>query len=707
VEGNDADARSDIFAFGAIVYEMVTGKRAFEGKTQASVIAAILERDPERIVTVQPASPRALDVLVRRCLAKNRDDRWQSVADLAWALTWIDQVAPATLPRRRASRRSLLLRAVAVLLAIIAAAAVGALATRSRTVVQPTSIAQFQFPLPEGQVLTRAGRPNIAIAPDGHAFAYVANNQLFLRTLGDVAARPITGTAEDVNTPVFSPDGKWIAFNDAPDGILKKVPVGGGVPVAIATIDNPFGASWLADDRIVLGQGAKGIATVSSNGGPLKTIVSAKAGEILHNPQVLPDGDHVLFTVATSSGADRWDRADIVVQSLSSGARKTVITGGADARYISTGHLVYAVGSKLLAVRFDPNTLSTVGGAVALTDGVLRATAPTDNTGAADFAFAQNGTMVSVMAQLPEEFMTVVVDRDTKKANTLLPAADLGKGLSNPRVSPDGKQVALMGGGNSVWLYELSGTNSVRRLTFDGSNGTPLWTRDSRRVVFWSNRGGDPALYWQPSDGSAPAELLARPAKGSAYFPLAVTPDGKMLVFEVVQPDIGDIWVMSLEGDRTPRPLVAIPGSLQAAVSFSPDGRWFAYSSDETGRSEIFVQSFPTTGAKYQITNEGGNYPVWSPDGRHLFYLKPKDYFNQVMSVDVTTGSTFAFTSATALGVDKLVVYSNATPYDVTPDGRRFLFAQASSQLTPDAQAPQFRVTLNWFEELKTKVPVN
>ena len=358
LERKPADARTDIFAFGALLYEMVTGKKAFEGKSQASLISAIMTSDPPPMATLQTMTPLLLDHVITQCLAKDADERWQSAADLMQELKWIAEggseagvpyVAPAG--RRISGRLGL-----AIGLGTVIAALLGGVVAWSLKPPDPRPTSRFDYELPEDQQFSGRRGSVVAVSRDGSQFVYLANEQLYLRSMDEIEARPIQGTTEGlVASPFFSPGGQWVAYWSRRDRQLKKIATSGGAPMTLCDATSPFGASWGADDTILFGQ-REGIMRVSANGGNPELLVATEEGEQVHGPQMLPDGESLLFTITITNvaGQTRWDEAQIVAESLESGERKVLWTGGSDARYVQTGHLVYALEDVLFAIPMAP-----------------------------------------------------------------------------------------------------------------------------------------------------------------------------------------------------------------------------------------------------------------------------------------------------------------------------------------------------------------
>ncbi len=715
--GHATDQRSDIFSFACVLYEMLTGRQTFQGDTVTDVIASIVARDPDWRAIPANLHPR-IEELIRRCLAKNRKDRWHAIADVRVELETI-MADPHGLklhavregPRQPLWRRAIPSAVAALLVAGIAVAAT--VAVMNARPSPPAVVTRFPLVLPEGQRFLNSARGVITMSPDGATVVYAADGQLYLRNMADMETRPIQGTSQNVNRPFFSPDGRWVAYTSRTEQKLKKIAVTGGAAVDISDYvdaNSGFGPTWNSDDYIYVGR-PKSIARVSGNGGTLETVVTLKDDETAHRPQLLPGGDALLFTLARGAmpGASRWDSAQIVVQSLKSGERKTLIPGGSDGRFVPTGHIVYALGTTVLAVPFDMKKLQVTGGPVPIVEGVRRASVAGGGGADAQFAFANNGSMVYIPGSqaTTTDLALVLVDRSgTRKALNIRPGP-----YASPRISPDGKRLAVAtddGKDQIIWIADLNDAAPIRRLTFEGGNRRPLWTRDSQRVAFSSNRGGEEVIFWQRVDGGV-ADRLARIEQGFATLE-SWSPDGKVLIF-TSRPggSSAGVWMLALGPNQTPKLIVAPPASNS---SLSPDGRWLAYSADESGTTEVYVQPFPPTGEKHQVTTGGANNPLWSPDGKRLFFLKPDGpaiqvgTTRQIMEVDVRTDQRFGLGKIRPLPIEGIVT-TGPRPYDVTPDGKQFLVMVLKSQAEAEkAPAEQINITLNWFEELKQRVPV-
>jgi serine/threonine protein kinase len=712
-KGKPLDKRTDIWAFGCVLYEMLTGKRAFEGEDVSDTLANVLKTEPDW--TALPAlMPTPITRLLRRSVEKDRKRRLDSAADarleLDEALTApsaaeVAAAPPATVPRPL-WRRALPVVAAAV----VASAIAGAAAWMLRPPAPSSPVTRFALALGEGQQFTVANNQSLAVSPDGTRLVYVANFQLYLRSMSDLEARPIIpGTQQTGSsplTPVFSPDGQSIAFVSQTDRAVKKVAVSGGAAVTICPVDETrvLGMTW-GNAGIVFGQN-KGILRVSSNGGQPEVLVSVKDGEVIYGPQVLPGGEWLLFTLATAATADGWDKAQIVVQSLKSSERKTLVSGGSDGRYLPTGHLVYALGGVLFAVPFDLPRLAVTGGPVPVVEGVKRSQG---TTGTAHFSVSSTGSLVFVPG--PASTSSALSDVALVDRNGTVQPLKLPPGrYEYPRLSPDGKRIAFGtddGKDAIVWIYDVAGASSARRLTLGGRNRVPVWSADGEHVAFQSDRDGDLGLFWQRADGTTPAERLTKPDKDTAHVPESWSPDGKTLLFSVAKGSSYAVAALSLT-DKKVTPVGGIQSAFPPSATVSPDGRWVAYSATAPGANfgSLFVQPFPTTGATYPISKGFGFHPTWSPDGKELFYFAGVGA-GQFVAVSVTTRPTFTF--GNPVPVPRPFVERGSgfeRNNDITLDGKRFLGVVAAGQTASGAPAaPQIQVVLNWFEELKARVP--
>ena len=723
LEAKEADARTDIFAFGAVLYEMLTGRRAFEGKSQASLIAAILEHEPPSVATLQPLTPSGLDRLVRTCLAKDPDARWQSARDLERELAWIADSSPsasaAVYAQPPARRRSL----AASVLTLFAGALIGLLvgiglprlmtsapgpAVTSRVLLNAAPADQLRAAAAD-QTLSfgHLSRPAIALSPDGQTLVFTAvqgtQQQLYVRPLAQLEATPLPGT-DGAMSPFFSPDGQSIGF--WADGFLKRISLGGGAPTTLCATELIFGASWGTTDVVVFAHDNGGLWKVSARGGsPVAiTTLDTAAGEVGHRlPQLLPGDEAVMFTV-TRTTLPTWDDTQIVIQPLAGATRTLLVDGGADARYISTGHIIYMRRGVLLAAPFDLAQRRVTGGSLAVVPDVMQSANMSNTTldsGAGQFSVAAAGSLAYVRGGIhvfPGRVL-VWVDRTGRIEPLDLPA----RAYNYPRLSPEGNRIAVSTQGDrNIWMYDI-GRGTTERVTVDGRNMAPSWTPNGRRLTFGSSAGGQENLVWQTADGNGAAERLTT----SSFLHRAGSwsPDGRTLVFVEGDAQRGrDILI--LEAGKV-RPFLDTRFDEQYP-EFSPDGHWIAYSSNESGRSEVYVKPYPD-GARVLISVSGGHSPAWTRSGRELIYLDPvgpnESSPYAVMSVSVTPGPALKTGQPRKLFETPMGLQASVRGYDLAVDGSRLLMVQQEPR---EAIKPSEIVLVqNWFDELVRRVPRN
>jgi hypothetical protein len=717
-KGVPVDQRTDVFSFGCVLFEMLTGRQAFQADTAAETLAAVLMREPD-LATLPPNLPPALRSLLQRCLDKNPKNRWHAIGDVRYELAAIaanPQGAPAAaasagvgaVPR---ARRPLWKQALPLLATAIVAAALATAVSR-RNPMPAGPVVRFPFVVPADQVASRGlGEAVVAISPDATRVVYVANQQLYSRAMSDMDARPIPGTQEAPVYPFFSPDGQWIGFGSLRDHALKKIAVSGGAPVTLCKTEFLEGASW-DGDAIVFAQNGKGILRVSPQGGEPELIVPTEVSEAVYGPQLIDGGKAVLFSVSTDSGADRWDKGQIVVQSIGARDRKVIVRGGSAGRYIpATGHLVYALGGTLLAVPFDAGRGEVRGGPIPIVDGVARARAGGIQSAVAHFAVSPAGAMAYVPATAGTATtalnLLAMADRSGAIRRLELPPQP----YVFPRLSPDGRQLAVAtddGKTANVWVYDIKAGGSMRRLTFGGRNLYPIFSPDGRYITFQSDREGDAAIFRQLADGSGTAERLTRAENGDRHEPESWSPDGQTLSFNFIRGPNQGVWTVSLNGDRKPQVFADAADSVEKHSVFSPDGRWIAYMGTSILNSvpEVYVQSFPPTGAKYQISTDDGRAPLWSRDGRQLFYHHASD--NTFSVVDVKTDAGFSFGTPATVPIAGTLHPAQQRNYDLTSDSRQMLVVlpPVAARAETARAMPQIDIVLNWFTELRQRVPV-
>ncbi len=678
LEGKDADARTDIFAFGAVLYEMLTGRKAFEGKSQASLISAIMSGEPAPMTSLQPLAPPSLEHVVKRCLVKDPAKRWQASADVARELEWIAETASQSKPPDAPQKRRVFALAAAAILSAVVAAAV---AWNLKPEPPPSRVQRYSIVLPPGHELSRLDRTAIAISPDGTNLVYNANGELYLRPLGELEARPLEGTRGATNV-FFSPDGKWVGF--VANGKLQKSSITGGAPVLLCDASySVAGASW-GDVGTILFAGGAGIYLVSASGGEPKQIVTAEDGKTCNSPHILPGSRAFLYTVG---GFDFDSDSQIFVQSFETGQRRMLSQRGTDVHYLPTGHLVYMHGGSLLAAAFDLNTLDLLGSPIPVAEGVMHTPL---GTGAAQYSISNDGTLVTITG-VSWQRRLVWMDRRGQAEPLPLPEA----GYTEPALSHDGRLTVMIReqGATNIWVYDLE-REALTKLTFTGDSSQPIWSTEGKRVVFGQTQS--PGMFSVLADGSAPPERLTT----SDFYesPTGYSPDGRVLAFNH-STSITDVDIHLLQtGESSPKPFLGTP-FLESAARFSPDGRWIAYEADESGRREVHVRSFPEGRDRQQISTNGGAQPMWNPDGGELFYQEG----NRMMVVDVQTGATFGASKPRVLFEGRfLQELDGPGRYAVSADGQRFLLT-APSESSPEPG--RIDVVVNWFEELKRKAP--
>jgi Tol biopolymer transport system component len=703
-KGRQADKRSDVWAFGAVLYEMLSGQRAFKGDDISDTLAAVLRQDIDW--TALPAStPASVRRLIARCLDRDVKRRLRDIGEARIVLDDPAALAsgdPAGVPAL-ASPYPLWRRAVPVVLSAIVASVLASAATAYlRPSQPPLLVTRFPVMLGEGQTIApQTARRAVALSPDGALIAYTAGQRLYLRSMSELEARPIASVEAGtvVTSPVFSPDSQSVAF--AARGVLKRVAVSGGAAVTICPADQVFGMSW-DTSGIVFGQDNKGIMRVSANGGTPETLVSVKDDEQAYGPQILPGGAAVLFTLATGATADRWDKAQIVAHSLGSGERKILVNGGSDGRYVQTGHLVYALGGTVFAVPMDVRRLEVTGVPIPIVEGVRRAAG--SGTGAAQFDFSGAGSLVylpgPVSGTTGLSDLALIDRKGSVEPLKLSPAP-----YQHPRASPNGTELTFAtydGKEAIIWIYHLGSTASMRRLTFGGNNRFPIWSADGQRVAFQSDREGDFGIFWQPADGSGAAERLTKADQGTAHVPESWSPRGERFLFGVTKGSSVSLWMFSLQ-DKKAAAFTDVQSPNPVNAAFSPDGRWVAYTVTEGAVNGIYVQPFPATGAKYLVSRSSAVAPVWSRDGRELV-SQPAGGQGAVQTI--TTQPSFSFSPP--LPIPRGGAFTGGVTgqrnYDVMPDGR-ILGVVSAGQGESGSTTTQIQVVLNWFTELKQRVP--
>jgi len=694
-KGKAVDRRADIWAFGCVLYEMLTGQMAFRGESVTETLAAVIRAEPDWS-QLPAATPIRVRVLLQRCLQKDPKQRLRDIGDARISLDEVLAGAPepsavAATPTSASIGRRAVVLSLGTLLLGAAIASLGTWILKPAPTPPPQPVTRAVITLPPGQQLAGLDSgPAVALSPDGTHLAYVATQsgtqQIYLRAMDSLASKPIPGT-EGAIEPFFSPDGQWLGF--FADGKLKKVSVSGGAALAIGKAPQPRGASWSSQGMIAFAPTiAQPLQQVAAAGGTPRLPAGPGEGSSGYLwPEFLPGDKAVLFAARVVDGSG------VAVQSIVTGDRRNLIPEGTQPRYALSGHLVYAQAASLMAVPFDPQRLEVTGTAVPVVEGILQSP-----TGAAQYSISSTGSLVYVSGTAQSaQGKLVWVSRN----GAVQPLAAPAHAYRYPRLSADGRQVAvtIQEQEPQIWLYNLS-RDTLTRLTFEGnSNVAPSWTPDGKRIAFESNKDGATNIYWQLADGSGWLERLN--TSEYSQVPSSWSADGQLLAFIEINPTTGyDIWVLRM-GDRRARPFLRTPFT-EGAPQFSPDGRWLAYTSDESGRLEVYVQPYPGPGGKWQISTDGGTEPVWNRNGRELFYRSG----DKMMAVDIATQPSFVAGKPRMLFQGQYVL--NTPPssipfYDVSADGQRFLMLMPSEQ--GQAAPTQINVVLNWFEELKRRVP--
>ncbi|MFI5181143.1 MAG: protein kinase [Thermoanaerobaculia bacterium] len=703
--GEMVDFRSDQFSLGTVLYEMLTGKRPFVCDSAAETLTAIIREEPEPVTKLDPTLPVQVGWFVQRLLSKDPEERYSSTKDLAKELQNFrahlseavnaTNLLPGETPRFR-RRVPYWVLAAGIALAAVLGLFVGSRIVRTES--PPASPLKFSLSFPVDASPYTSNTNPLALTPDGKTLVYAGLKGdtllLFVRRLDLDEIRPISGT-EGARQPFISPDGLWVGF--FAEGKLKKVSLAGGSPVTLCEAPSARGGSWGADGTIVFMPGPPwGLRCIPASGGDPRVITTPDVakGERHYFPQVLPDGEHVLFHIWEENGTSR-----ATVVSLRTGKQRLLVEDAASPRYLPTGHLVFARRGSLLGVPFSLNRLEVSGSPVPLLDDLVTNYVGTRH---AEYTFSREGTLAYVPSrQLQRTFVWV----DRKGATERIPFPP--GGYVEVSLSPDGGQVAAItvdkGEERPLLIGDLA-RGTLSRSTAEGNFQSPAWAPDGERVAsgFRPERKGITHVFWQSANGSTTPERLTSESASQAEFPLSFSPDGSLLLVEVYNfvdtssANTSDLFVLPLSGERKLRPFLETKSkSSRAGARFSPDGRWVAYISDESGREEVFVQPFPGPGVKWQISTEGGKDPRWSRSGRELFYRDG----DKVMSVDVETKPTFRPGRPRTLFEGHY--HGSDNGYDVAPDGQRFLMIKPDPA---ESGPPHVNVVLNWFEEVKRRV---
>jgi Tol biopolymer transport system component len=693
-KGKAVDKRADIWAFGVVLYEIVSGRRGYEAEDVSDTLAAVLTREVD--FTALPADlPPRLRTLIRDCLVRDPKQRLRDIGDARLVLDRLitgtpDVDAPAASTIVTAPPVTVWRRGLPWSVAVVALAAAGAFAGMAfnRPAAEPRPVTRSEY-------RTKELAGFVALSRDGTKLAFTSvegGNSLVVRLMDQFEGKRLTGS-EGAEFPVFSPDGAWIAYTArSSPPTIKKIPIAGGTPITVGPGSFGAGGVWgfWGNEEIIVYGSSRGLMRLSAGGGtpePLTTVDETQ--EATHErPQFLPDGKRLLFTVTPKNG----DRPKFAVLDLASGKYQTLVSAGFNGRYVPTGHLTFVRGSALLALPFDLQRLSVIGAEVPVVDGV----STVGPTGTGDYAFSDTGVLVYSEAITPNG--TVFAWADRKGALRALPN-QVNRLRGTGRLSPDGRRIAdaiTTGKDRDIWVTDVT-RGTPTRLTFGGNSDFPAWAPDGSRVFYGAANNGKFGVYSVAVDGSSKPQLVIETAARPR--PLSLTPDGRTLLYSQSGPDrVTRVMVLNLAAEgaaRQPHPLRETATSDREA-ELSPDGKWVAFASVETGTSEIYVMPFPGPGAKVRVSTASGATPRWTRGGRELLYWLGGAGNLSLMSVSVGSGPTFAPGPP-----QELFRLSLGTTWDPAPDGDRFLVEVLSTEQTGSVIA----TVTNWFDELRVRAP--
>jgi serine/threonine-protein kinase len=691
--GHAVDKRTDIWAFGVVLFEMLTGRRLLGGETLSDTLAAVLEREIDW-KALPETTPPAVRRLLRRCLQRDKSRRLHDIADARIEIEEGPHESPPP-PKREGRSRAVWLSLGALVGAVVSAALVAWAVTEGT----PLSRDPVRFVIDLPSALRLGDAPSVALSPDGKRLVYAAGREagateLFQRPLSRLEATPIPDTLGAAH-PFFSPDGEWVGF--FADGMLKKVPLSGGPAVTLCEAASGHGGSWGEDDTIVFSPAyVSGLLQVSATGGVPKVVINpdSETGETgLHWPEMLLGGQWVLHTVAPGMSAET---KRIGALSLRTGERRVLLENASDGRYLEGGYLVFMKDGALVVAAFDLGRLEVASDVVTVQRELTRS-----RIGRGDFGLGRDGTLVWVPdpgprspVDIPDSSL-VWVDRQGRAEPVKAPV----RRYWAPALSPDGRRVAL----NidlELWILEL-GRGVLTRFTFEAQNHIPVWSPTGDRIVFTSTRGGPANLYWMRADGTGEVERLT--TSKLHHDAGSWSPDGKTVAFAEIHPQSqGDLWLLHLDEERRVELFLQTRFDERKPM-ISPDGKWLAYQSNDSGQFEIYVQPFPEGGRRHLVSRDGGSEPLWSRDGRELTYRNG----GRVMAVEVETGAEFSagdpeFLFKGESGLDfglRLPLTYGSPNYDIDPDGRFLML-----RLEPETPLTKINVVLDWTRELEELV---
>jgi eukaryotic-like serine/threonine-protein kinase len=703
--GKAADKRADIWAFGVVVYEMLTGRRAFDATEVSDVLADILRVEPAWAQL--PADvPPALVTFLKRCLRKDPQERIRDIGDMRLALDGAFDTlgAPTTIAPSEPAAGTVR-RWLSRVAALIAVAALAAAAGWLLKPAEPQPVVRAVHPLPESRGFRAVGRRAVAISPDGRHLLYNATGGLYVRRLDELEDRVIPNTERATN-PTFSPDGQSVAFFQ--DGQVRRVLLSGGAAVPVVTTPNPGGISWDRDGSIIYAL-ADGVWEVSDNGGEPTLIIPNDVGERLINPQRLTGGDWVL---ATRGRNEDTGQAALVAVSSATGERRLLRDGAYGGKYVDSGHIVFARDGVLHAMAFDAREVRVTGRPVPVVEGVRAAVGV---PAISHFAVSRSGTLVYIPGPVGGQRIgwSLAVAGSGEGAR---PLTALARPYEHVRTSPDGSLLAADtddGKEAIIWIIDPTGANAMRRLTFGGRNRFPVWAPDGARIAFQSDREGDLGIFAQRADGSSDVARLTKAGAGEAHVPESWSPDGQHLTYSVVTKGVSTLWILPVGGSATR--WRGIESTEPIGSVFSPNGRWVAYHVRPQGQPQtdpsagVFVEPFPPSGARYQAPRVNFDFqPLWSRDGRRLFYV-PTTASMQLASVTFVTDRGVTFGSPVLMPFDLTggKVSGGTRAFDVYGDGQFVGLAAPADPAGSDVAAAELGLVFNWFGELQRVAPAD
>jgi len=724
-KGKTVDKRADIWAFGVVLFEMLTGRQLFAGETASEILAAVIKSEPEWNSLPPNLHPR-IRFLLERCLEKDPRNRYSGVNDARVDIEKVLADPGGVFARPAASsgsptllRQILLWGAVTVILVIVA----GIVAWNLKG-PEPRQVVHLGYELPEDQQLMQTpwGSVSVAVSPDGSKFVYLATDGLYLRSLDQSDARRMP-ISDNIGGAFFSPDSKWLGYFSTADKKLKKIAISDGVPMDLCELQRDFaGAHWCQDNTIVFSEFPAGIMRIPDTGGTPEPLFNTGNAGLPLMANILPGGKNVLFTSLIDG-----QTKNVMIYSLESGEMKELFPGES-AVYYPTGHIVYneTNSRKLCARTFDLDRLQDTGGTVLLMDGIVGS------------SLAQNGTFIYVkQAGDPLQPGDAGFSEVRQPGRTLwwVDRSGVGEQIDTPeymynylKISPDGEKIALTAdiqGNLDIYVLDLFRDNVLSQLTFNKLvDQQAVWSPDSERIAYTAmgsevdEIGGVFGIYLKAADGTGEAEYLST-SPGKVVIPYSWSEDGETLLTGEVPGSMKnfDIGMIPLEGDHTNQ-LLLKEECEEKQPQLSPNGQWLAYTSDESGKTQVYVRHFPDMKGRWKLSTdaEGGNSPRWSHDGTELFYIVGDNVAEKVMRVKVETETSFSHGNPEVLfeGDYLGMIATNCFPYDVHPDGKRFLMMKDASPAAESAEEPKavpsphkINIVLNWDLELMQRVPVN